>query len=69
MKDAEPGRDRVVFSVVVSKGLADRLTRLAESRGAKRAQLCRVLLADGVERQERIQRVAQALDQAEPVAV
>jgi hypothetical protein len=54
--------DPVTFSVVVPRELADRLTAIAEARGAKRSQFARVLLAEGAARHERVERIAQALD-------
>lgn len=68
MANTESAEESVTFSVVVPRELAERLTRLAEARGAKRSQFARVLLAEGAARHERIQRVAEALDQ-EAVAV
>lgn len=56
--------DTVTFSVVVPKELADRLTRLAHARGAKRSQFARALLAEGADRHERVERIAQAVEVA-----
>lgn len=64
----EQGGDRntlVTFSVVVPKELADRLTAIAVARGAKRSQLARVLLAEGADRHERIQQIAESMELAE----
>ncbi len=58
----------VTFSVVVTKELADRLTAIAEARGAKRAQIARMLLAEGADRHERVQRIAESLDISEAAA-
>lgn len=55
----------VTFSEVVPKELADRLTAIAEARGAKRAQIARMLLAEGADRHERVQRIAESLELTE----
>jgi predicted DNA-binding protein len=54
--------ERFMFSVVVTQAQATELSRLSEVRGQKRAAFVRQLIKEGIERYQRIEAVANALE-------